>query len=98
MAVILIEKLIVSFNLKYNKLINNYIFLIAFFDKSGVYNGEEIPDVSNLESSGWQCVFCSRGPHVRDIGYDPTGDLFGPYYVSIPKVAKTIDNPKRKVY
>ncbi|XP_029344864.1 uncharacterized protein LOC100168927 isoform X2 [Acyrthosiphon pisum] len=64
--------------------------------KSGVCNGEEKPDVSNLESSDWKCVFCSRGPHVRDIGYDPTGDLFGPYYVSIPKVVKPNDNPKRK--
>lgn len=60
-------------------------------------NGEEKPDVSNLQSSEWKCVFCSRGPHVRDIGYDPTGDLFGPYYVSIPKVIKTNDNLKPKV-
>lgn len=73
----------------------NYLFFVAY--KSGVCNGEDKPDVSNLESSDWQCVFCSRGPHVQDIGYDPTGDLFGPYYVSIPKVVKTTDNLKRKV-
>lgn len=71
------------------------IFFIAY--KSGVCNGEDKPDVSNLESSDWQCVFCSRGPHIQDIGNDPTGDLFGPYYVSKPKVVKTNDNLKRKV-
>lgn len=71
--------------------------LLAF--KSGVcYDDEEKPDISNLESSDWKCVFCSRGPHVSDIGYDSPGDLFGPYYVSIPKVVKTNDIPKRKVY
>ncbi|XP_050423025.1 uncharacterized protein LOC126834863 [Adelges cooleyi] len=69
----------------------------TYLYKSGVSNGEEKPDVGTLESSGWQCVFCSRGPHVRDIGYDPTGDLFGPYYVSLPKnVVKKTDNAKRK--
>lgn len=70
--------------------------MIAY--KSGVCNGEEKPDISNLESSDLKCVFCSRGPYVIDIGHDPTGDLFGPYYVSMPKVVKTNDNPKRKVF
>ncbi|XP_050524145.1 uncharacterized protein LOC126895884 isoform X2 [Daktulosphaira vitifoliae] len=69
----------------------NYLY------KSSITNGEEKPDVDKLESNGWQCVFCSRGPHVRDIGYDPVGDLFGPYYVSLPKHAiKKNDNAKRK--
>jgi hypothetical protein len=66
--------------------------------KSGGCNGEEKPDVNNLESSDWKCVFCSRGPDVRNIVHDPSGDLFGPYYVSIPKVVKSNDNPKRKVF
>ncbi|XP_060850962.1 uncharacterized protein LOC132929553 isoform X1 [Rhopalosiphum padi] len=64
--------------------------------KSGGCNGEEKPDVNNLESSDWKCVFCSRGPDVRNVVHDPSGDLFGPYYVSIPKVVKSNDNPKRK--
>lgn len=66
--------------------------------KSGGCNGEEKPDVNNLESSDWKCVFCSQGPNVRHIGQDPSGDLFGPYYVSIPKDVKSNDNPKRKVF
>ncbi|KAF0762757.1 protein BREAST CANCER SUSCEPTIBILITY 1 isoform X1 [Aphis craccivora] len=68
----------------------------TFSYKSGGCNGEEKPDVNNLESSDWKCVFCSQGPNVRHIGQDPSGDLFGPYYVSIPKDVKSNDNPKRK--
>ncbi|XP_025190582.1 protein BREAST CANCER SUSCEPTIBILITY 1 homolog isoform X2 [Melanaphis sacchari] len=64
--------------------------------KSGDCNGEEKPDVNNLESSDWKCVFCSRGPDVKNIGHDSSGDLFGPYYVSIPKVVNSNDNLKRK--
>ncbi|VVC45345.1 Hypothetical protein CINCED_3A008806 [Cinara cedri] len=68
----------------------------TYLYKSGECNDEEKPDMNNLESSDWQCVFCSRGPHVMDLGHSPTGDLFGPYYVSVPKVVKTNDNTKRK--
>lgn len=66
--------------------------------KPNILNGEEKPNIDKLESNGWQCVFCSRGPHVRDIGYDPAGDLFGPYYVNLPKhTTKKNDTIKRKV-
>jgi len=57
--------------------------------KFGDCNGEEKPDVNNLESGDWKCVYCSQGPNVRNIVQDPSGDLFGPYYVRKPKVVKS---------
>ncbi|CAH1731367.1 unnamed protein product [Aphis gossypii] len=72
----------------------------TFTYKFGDCNGEEKPDVNNLESGDWKCVYCSQGPNVRNIVQDPSGDLFGPYYVRKPK--KTMhnlnDNDTSKTY
>ncbi|CAH0384404.1 unnamed protein product [Bemisia tabaci] len=29
----------------------------------------------------WICLFCKKGPHVPGVNGDPSGDLFGPYYI-----------------
>lgn len=59
-----------------------------------LFNGEEKPKGKIVECNEWLCVYCSRGPNARDIGCDPTGSLFGPYFVSILNTDKTNNNPK----